>query len=168
MSSSPATAIDARFSEPGAAATTWDQARTVLEDAQLAWISTVRADGRPHVTPLVTVWLDDVLYFTTGAEEQKAVNLAQNANVVLTTGCNDWQAGLDVAVEGVAERVANPALLDRLATAWAEKWDGSWQFTVGAGVFVNDTGGEALVYAVAPDKVLAFGKGTFSHTRHRF
>ena len=27
---------------------------------------------------------------------------------------------------------------------------------------------EALVFAVAPTKILAFGKGTFSHTRHRF
>jgi Pyridoxamine 5'-phosphate oxidase len=29
-------------------------------------------------------------------------------------------------------------------------------------------GGEALVFRVEPTKVLAFGKGTFSHTRHRF
>jgi hypothetical protein len=32
----------------------------------------------------------------------------------------------------------------------------------------HDGGGEALVFAVAPAEVLAFGKGTFSHTRHRF
>jgi hypothetical protein len=28
--------------------------------------------------------------------------------------------------------------------------------------------GEALVFAVHPRKVLAFGKGDFSQTRHRF
>jgi len=28
--------------------------------------------------------------------------------------------------------------------------------------------GEALVFSVAPSKVLAFGKGPFSHTSHRF
>jgi hypothetical protein len=33
-------------------------------------------------------------------------------------------------------------------------------------VFRNDIGGPALVFAVDPAKVLAFGKGTFSHTRH--
>ena len=28
--------------------------------------------GRPHVTPLVAVWLETALHFTTGAEEQEA------------------------------------------------------------------------------------------------
>jgi hypothetical protein len=28
--------------------------------------------------------------------------------------------------------------------------------------------GEALVFSVAPTKVLAFGKNPFTHTRHRF
>jgi hypothetical protein len=32
--------------------------------------------------------------------------------------------------------------------------------------FRHDAGGLALVFAVEPTKVLAFGKGTFSHTRH--
>jgi hypothetical protein len=88
--------------------------------------------------------------------------------VAVTTGCNDWQAGLDVVVEGIAERVVDAGLLELLAAAWAEKWDGSWRFDVGDGVFTHDGGNEALVYAVAPAKVLAFGKGTFTHTTHRF
>ena len=64
--------IDTRFSEPGSAATPWSQTRGVLEAAELFWTTTVRADGRPHVSPLVAVWLDDALHFSTGAEEQKA------------------------------------------------------------------------------------------------
>jgi hypothetical protein len=43
----------------GAEATPWAAAREVLQTAQLSWVTTVRADGRPHVTPLVAVWLDD-------------------------------------------------------------------------------------------------------------
>jgi general stress protein 26 len=66
----------------------------------LFWITTVRVDGRSHVTPLVAVWLDEAIYFATGADEQKAVNLRNNQNVILTTGCNDWEQGLDVVVEG--------------------------------------------------------------------
>jgi len=42
-----------------------------LEDAELFWITTVRVDGRPHVTPLVAVWLDDAIHFATGAGEQQ-------------------------------------------------------------------------------------------------
>lgn len=36
----------------------------------------MRADGRPHVTPLVAVWLDGAPHFSTGPAEQKAVNLS--------------------------------------------------------------------------------------------
>ena len=41
---------------PDAAATSWADVRAMLENAELFWISTVRADGRPHVTPLPAVW----------------------------------------------------------------------------------------------------------------
>jgi nitroimidazol reductase NimA-like FMN-containing flavoprotein (pyridoxamine 5'-phosphate oxidase superfamily) len=162
------TALDTRFSEAGATATSWPDTRAVLESAQLSWITTVRADGRPHVTPLVAVWLDDALYFTTGDAEQKGVNLRNNPHVVVTTGCNDWTAGLDVVVEGDAVRVRDDALLQRLAAAWREKWDGQWQYEARDGAFWNPGTGEALVYEVAPRKVLAFGKGPFTHTTHRF
>ncbi|WP_171906795.1 pyridoxamine 5'-phosphate oxidase family protein [Jiangella alba] len=165
----PATSLDARFSAPGAAPASWDDTVRVIEAAELFWITTVRAGGRPHVTPLVAVWLDGALHFCTGAAEQKAVNLRANPQVTLITGRNDWDRGLDVVVEGDAVRVTDDATLHRLAAAWRAKWDGSWRFEVRDGAFHHDDGGEALVFAVAPVKVLAFGKGdTFSHTRHRF
>lgn len=164
----PATTIDTRFSEPGTAPTPWSQTRRVLEAAQLFWITTVRADGRPHVTPLVAVWLEDTLYFSTGEAEQKGVNLRANPHVVLTTGCATWNEGLDVVVEGDAVQVTDYALLTRLAEAWSAKWEGQWRFQVKGGRFHQPPSGDALVYAVAPAKVLAFGKGRFSHTSHRF
>jgi general stress protein 26 len=161
--------LDDRFSDPGAEAVPWDEARRVLQDAPLAWITTVRADGRPHVTPLVTVWLDDALHFCTGPDEQKARNLGTHPNVVVTTGCNTWDDGLDVVVEGEAVRVTDRATLERLAATWATKWDGRWDFTAVDGGFAHDEGdhGPVHVYAVRSAKVLAFGKGTFSQTRYR-
>ncbi|WP_172885621.1 pyridoxamine 5'-phosphate oxidase family protein [Jiangella sp. DSM 45060] len=167
--SAPTTSLDSRFSAPGATPASWDDTLRVIEDAELFWITTVRADGRPHVTPLVAVWLDGALHFCTGAAEQKAVNLRTNPRVTLITGRNDWDGGLDVVVEGDAVQVTDDAALQRLAAAWRTKWDGSWRFEVRDGAFHHGDGGEALVFAVAPAKVLAFGKGdTFSHTRHRF
>jgi nitroimidazol reductase NimA-like FMN-containing flavoprotein (pyridoxamine 5'-phosphate oxidase superfamily) len=164
----PVTEIDSRFSDPSAAATEWEHTQAVLASAQLSWLATVRADGRPHVTPLVAVWLDGSVHFGTGPAEQKAVNLRANPHVTLTTGCNGWDAGLDVVVEGVAERVTAAADLERLAAAWREKWDGRWQYEVGDGCFGHEDGEEVLVFAVRPAKVLAFGKEPFSHTRHMF
>lgn len=165
MMDQPVTQLDKRFSGPNTQPTTWAAAREALETAQLSWISTVRADGRPHVTPLVAVWLDGALHFSTGPTEQKAVNLSTNPNVVLTTGCNTWEQGLDVMVEGQARRVTDRPTLERLAAAWRTKWDGSWQFEVTDEGFHQETG-LVLVFVVEPTKVLAFGKGTFSHTRH--
>ena len=165
----PVTSLDQRFSDPAAAATSWDTTRRALETAEMFWISTVRADGRPHVTPLVAVWADGALYFCTGGAEQKALNLRANPHVVLTSGGNGWDEGLDVMVEGDAVLVTDSGTLSRLARAWAAKWDGRWHFQVRDGSFHHEGGGEpVLVFGVAPAKVLAFTKGTFSHTRHRF
>lgn len=165
----PVTELDARFSAPDAIATDWEETRRALEGAELFWISTVRADGRPHVTPLVAVWLDDAIYFATGLGEQKAVNLRTNQDVILTTGCNEWERGLDVVVEGEAVRVTDESLLGRLAETWATKWDGRWQYEVHEGGFRNEGNADAvLVFSVKPTKVFAFAKGTFGQTRHRF
>ena len=165
----PVTELDARFSDPAAVATDWDETRRALEDAALFWIATVRADGRPHVTPLIAVWLDDVIYFATGSGEQKAVNLRTNQNVILMTGCNEWERGLDVVVEGEAVRVIEESVLTRLAEAWERKWDGRWQYEVREAAFQHEANGNAiLVFSVKPTKVLAFAKGTFGQTRHRF
>jgi len=168
--STPVTEIDPRFSDPDSAASEWSETLRIIEAAELFWISTVRADGRPHVTPVVAVWLDGALHFSTGAREQKALNLVANPHVALTTGCNDWADGVDVVVEGYAARVTDHARLARLAQAWRAKWNGAWQFEPGNGVFRQPGGGEALVYGVKPAKVLAFtkGDGRFCHTRHRF
>ena len=169
----PTTELDERFSDPDAEATPWSDTRGVLESAQLSWITTVRADGRPHVTPLVAVWLDDAVHFATGDGEQKAVNLAGNPHVVMTTGCNTWEQGLDVMVEGEAHRVTDRATLEWLAAAWATRWNGEWQYNVVDGGFAHDQGPDAgggglvLVFEVQAAKILAFGKGPFSHTRYR-
>ena len=160
--------LDQRFSAPGAKAADWAETAQVLEDAQLSWICTVRADGRPHLTPLVAVWLDDTLYFSTGPAEQKAVNLRGNPHVLLLTGCARWDEGVDVVAEGEAVEINDEGLLTRLAQAWARKWDGQWQYQVKDGRFEHQ-GGSVLVFAVRPAKVLAFAKAPqFAQTRHRF
>jgi general stress protein 26 len=164
----PATQLDARFSDPDAVPTQWDETRRILETAQLFWISTVRADGRPHVTPLVAVWLDGAIHFCTGAAEQKAVNLRRNRHVILTTGCNQWDRGIDVVVEGDAVQVTDNDVLERLAKAWATKWDGQWKYEARDGAFHHPDAGTALVFSVTPTQVFAFAKGTFGQTRHRF
>jgi hypothetical protein len=163
--------LDARFSSEGAKPTKWREARGRLEAAEVFWISTVRPGGRPHVTPLIAVWLDGALYFSTGARERKARNLARNRHCILTTGCNAMGEGLDLVVEGRAVRVSANARLRRIADLYVSKYGSDWRFAVRDGHFVHtgDHEGSALVYEVAITKVLAFARGDkYSQTRWRF
>jgi nitroimidazol reductase NimA-like FMN-containing flavoprotein (pyridoxamine 5'-phosphate oxidase superfamily) len=164
----PVTKLDTRYSDPAATAVGWDETRKVLETAELFWISTVRAGGRPHVTPIVAVWADDAVCFCTGAEEQKFINLQTHPHVVLTTGCAQWEGGLDVVVEGEAVRVTDEAALNRIAAAFTTKWNGRWQYEVADGGFGHG-GHLAIVFSVKPAKVFAHAKGDpFGATTHKF
>src|ERR1700730_2813173 len=129
----PFTTLDQQYSDPAAVAVEWDVTQGVLEAAELFWVSTVRADGRPHVTPVVAAWAEGAIWFSTGADEQKFANMRANPHVVLTTGCNRWDQGLDVVVEGDAVQVTDDAVLGRVAGAFAAKWDGRWQVTARGG-----------------------------------
>jgi nitroimidazol reductase NimA-like FMN-containing flavoprotein (pyridoxamine 5'-phosphate oxidase superfamily) len=170
MADAVSSRLDARFSDPTATAMSWDETVRTLEAAELFWVTTVRSDSRPHTTPLVAVWSAGALHFCTGAGEQKEVNLRSNRRVILMTGRNDWNQGVDVVVEGEAERVEDRERLERLALAWTTKWDGRWKYVVTDAAFEHPDDPDphqVLVFAVRPDRVLAFGKGTFSHTSHR-
>jgi nitroimidazol reductase NimA-like FMN-containing flavoprotein (pyridoxamine 5'-phosphate oxidase superfamily) len=167
----PVSKLDERYSDPAATAVSWDETRRVLETAELFWISTVRADGRPHVTPVVAAWSEGAIWFSTGDGEQKYLNLMAHPHVVLTTGCAQWDRGLDVVVEGEAVRVTDDAVLARAAEAFTGKWDGRWKWTARDGAFRDaDSGeGEALVFSVTPTRVFAHAKGDpFGATTHRF
>ncbi len=158
--------LDSRFSSEDASSTPWSRVETELENAETYWITTVRADGRPHSTPLVAIWLNGAIWFCTGPTEQKAKNLEGNQNCLVTTGCNGFY-GLDVVVEGVAERVTDESRLQRVAERYESKYEPPFNFLVRDGAFAM-AGDEntALVFEIQPSKILAFAKGdTFSQTR---
>ena len=162
----PAAELDSRFSAPAAKPTSWAEARALLEQAKVYWITTVRPDGRPHVTSLFAVWLDDAFYFCTGDTERKAKNLARSAHCVVTTGCH-VDEGLDVVIEGDAVKVSEEARLRRLAELWKSKYN--WDWKVKSGAFRGKDGNVATVYEVAPATAFGFAKGaTPGQTRWRF
>lgn len=164
----PLSQLDERFSDPGATAADWSEAAARLAGAEVFWLTTVRPDGRPHVTPLIAVWHDGGLHFCTGPEERKAKNLRENREVVLTTGVPSLNEGSDLVVEGEAVRVTEEPVLRALADLYVEKYGPDWTFGVRDGVFVGG-GGEALVFRVTPRTAFGFAKGDrFGQTRWRF
>src|SRR3954465_3453882 len=125
--------IDPRYGDASAAAPPGDTVERLLPDAQLYWIVTVRADGRPHAVPLVGVWHDGAFAFCTGPDEQKQRNLDVHPHVAVTTGttgANGWDSGKDVVVEGTVVRVTDPEQLRRLAALWFAKYGDDWKFGV--------------------------------------
>src|SRR3954464_6871258 len=118
--------IDARFSYPTAAAPSWESVEALLDRAELYWLTTVRSDGRPHVTPVVGVWNNARFAFCTGVGEQKHVNLQDSPLVAVTTGNNGWNSGSDVVVEGSAQRVTGRERLRPLAGGWRRKYGDGW------------------------------------------
>jgi Pyridoxamine 5'-phosphate oxidase len=168
--SDPVTDLDPEYSSEDAPPTQWADARLQLQEAQTYWISTVRPDGRPHITTLLSVWMDEALYITTGPQERKAKNLAQNAHCILMTGCN-VEEGLDVMVEGDAVRLTDNAKLQRVADTYEAKYGGFWHFDVREGAFYQAERGDspAWVFEIAPSTAFGFQKGeVFSQTRWRF
>ena len=164
--SEPIGELDMDFSSEGATATPWAEAHKELEDAEIFWLSTVRPDGRPHVTPLIAIWLDESLWFVTGPGERKAANLESNPQVVLTTGCNALNEGLDVVVEGHALRETDKATLRRIADTFAAKYPDPFKFTVGD---FHGGGGDALVFRIELRKAFGFRHlPTSSQTRWLF
>ncbi len=158
--------IDPRYGDATQSAPSWDDIERLLTVAQLYWIITVRADGRPHAVPLVGVWHDGAFAFCTGSDEQKHRNLDGNPRVAVatgSTGVTGWNSGKDVVVEGTAVRVTDAAALQALARAWFAKYGDDWHFEVRGQEFFElgnsggSTRGGARVYRVVADKVLAFG-----------
>src|SRR5258707_13677849 len=106
--------FDTRFSE-AVEPSDWATVASVLESAELYWLTTVRMDGRPHTTPLVGLWRDESFVFCTGPDEQKGRNLVDHSAVTVITGANPWKAVLAAALEGTAVRVPRLGGLTALA-----------------------------------------------------
>ncbi|WP_280361801.1 pyridoxamine 5'-phosphate oxidase family protein [Nocardia wallacei] len=158
------------YSSPDAHATPWSATLAVIGAAEVFWLTTVRADGRPHVTPLLATWSLDGLCFTTGGQERKALNLEHNPHCALTTGTNSL-TGMDVVIEGVASQVDSGSEREQAVTDFERKYgahltapDGTW-YGLGKAVVAGDV----RLYRVAPTVGFAFGKlPTSSQTRYRW
>ncbi|MFF2653505.1 pyridoxamine 5'-phosphate oxidase family protein [Streptomyces sp. NPDC058045] len=174
------TELDARYSSalnprPGAenaTATEWAVAEGELARAEIFWLSTVRSDGRLHVTPVIAAWHDGHLFFSTGPGEQKARNLAGDAHCALTTGRNSLAEGLDLVIEGTAARVEDPALREAAIAAYEAKYGAHITSSEGTFHGIGDgmRAGQVALFAVTPATAYGFGRdnGRYTHTRWTF
>jgi nitroimidazol reductase NimA-like FMN-containing flavoprotein (pyridoxamine 5'-phosphate oxidase superfamily) len=96
----------------------WTWAEQRLRRSHNYWLTTVGANGAPHVMPVWGLWDDGRFFFSTGRESRKARNLASNPQCVC---CTEISAEA-VIVEGSAAEVSDPALFKRLAPLYHRKY----------------------------------------------
>ena len=158
--------IDRRYSDEKAEAVSWTDAEARLAAAEVAWIVTVRPDGRPHATPMVPVVDDGKVYFHTGSTEVKYANLRANPRVLVLAGDTGWDRGLDVAVDWTVVPVTDDARLRRLAELYRDRCDGRWELDIENGALAD---AEVEMFEVTPGKVYGEAKGDpFGQTTYRF
>ena len=142
---------------PAIAPMPWPEARRRLADARLYWLATTAPDGRPHVRPVLGVWVDGSLHTTSSPAARKARNLAANNSCSFSTSAD----GVDVVLEGNAVKVVEPTHLQRVAEAYASKY--GWPPTVQDGAFDAPYGAPTAgpppyeVYEITPTVVYGFG-----------
>jgi hypothetical protein len=106
----------------------WSRVRDVLDrqltqapgtggpDRHTLWLTTINADGSPHVTAVGTAAVDGASYFTSGPNTRKSRNLARDPRCVVSVATQPF----DLVVEGTAVRVTDGAELRSVATGFRE------------------------------------------------
>jgi Pyridoxamine 5'-phosphate oxidase len=150
------------------AATAWSEAAWRLASADGYWLASTRPDGRPHLVPVLAVWVDGALHFAAGPETRKGRNLRRDPRCVLSAR----QRELDLVVEGVATRVVDEAVLRRVAEEYAAKY--AWPVEVRDGAFEGEGAPSAgpppyEIHRLDPSIGFAFPTDeTFAPTRWEF
>ena len=97
----------------------WTYAEERLRDARRYWLVTVRADGRPHATPLWGVWVEGALYVDGPPTTTWGRNLTRQPEVTVHLESGDDT----IIIEGRVEDLTTDAELgQRVKAAWSEKY----------------------------------------------
>ena len=132
----------------------WAAAEESLAAARNYWITSTRADGRPHAMPVWGLWLDGALMFSTSRTSQKGRNLAHQPRVVA-----HLESGDDALIlEGAVAEVTDAALLERYADAYEAKY-----------AFRPDPSAPGdVVYVLRPERALAWEERDFVNSAIRW
>ena len=133
----------------------WSRALEALEAAEplaRCFLATTRPDGRPHVAGVGALWDGGKVYFVSGAGTRKSRNVAYNAHCSIGMALT----GIDLVIEGKAERVTDGETLERLAKRYGDQ---GWPATVEGDAFTYDYSAPSAgpppwdLYAVTPTTV---------------
>src|SRR5438445_9445901 len=87
-------------------------------DRHTAWLATVNPDGRPHVMPVGTLYVDDTFYFTAGPKTRKAMKDRKS------TRLNSSYANISYAVFCLKKKIATTS--SRGGSSFSAIDDSAW------------------------------------------
>src|SRR5690606_29382416 len=96
----------------------WDRVEEWLIQARNYWVSTTRADGQNHATPVWGIWRDGAFYFDTNRLSGKARNLSEDPAIAVHLDGGDEA----VRLEGTAHIVTDPTLITQYLDDYAAKY----------------------------------------------
>ena len=97
----------------------WSWAVEHLRGSRNFWVATVWPDGRPHVTAVWGVWLEDAAWFSCGLHARKLVNLRSNPRCSVATD----DSNNPVVIDGEAEVITDLELIRQFLDALNVKYE---------------------------------------------
>jgi hypothetical protein len=99
----------------------WSRPRDILAVSQSRlditfFLATVRPDGRPHSAGVGALWFDGDFYIVSGPDTRKSRNLEANPACAISVRLE----GIDVILEGDANRVTDSPTLEQIAKLYRE------------------------------------------------
>jgi Pyridoxamine 5'-phosphate oxidase len=135
----------------------WDEARQLFAVERSYWVATTGDDGRPHVRPVLAVWVDESICSTTSPAACKGRNLTSRPSAALTARTPI----MDIVIEGRIAWIDDPQRLRRIGEAYKDKY--AWPVTVVGSAFNAPYGAPTAgqppyrVYELIPTVAYAFG-----------
>ena len=143
----------------------WPAAAEQLAALPKYWLATGRASGRPHVMPVMGVWLGGTLTVSSRPGTVKGRNLLRDGQCVVTAATDLG----DLVLEGTATHVTGLARQREIAAAFVAKYD--WRFSLRDGRAYDDSlpgSPEYAFFEITPVKAFGYGPDGLTATRWRF
>jgi Pyridoxamine 5'-phosphate oxidase len=158
MPQDPSAAVIASDAEAGTEPLSWEEVRQRFDAERWYWVATAGRHGRPHVRPVLAVWVHDKVYSTTSPGARKGRNLQARLECSMAARA----PAIDIVVEGATSWVDDRNLLEQIATAYDRKY--GWPVIItDENMFTAPYGAPTAgpppyrVYEITPRVVYAFG-----------
>jgi pyridoxamine 5'-phosphate oxidase-like protein len=176
MSGRPAVIAEVIASDAGAGPRAvpidWEETVRLFAAERSYWVATTGDEGRPHLRPMLAVYLGERVYSTTSPAARKGRDLARRPRAALAART----PAIDIVIEGPVTWIEDRQMLERIGQAYRDKYD--WPVTVTAdGAFDAPYGAPTAgpppyrVYELTPSVAYAFGTDNNlgeRSTRYRF